>query len=119
MASSLLGLAPDGGYLAICITTDAGGLLHHLFTMTPRKREAVCFCGPCPAGWLLAEVSRPGCYPTPCSMECGLSSMAPKRHRDRPTDLRQLHHTRMTGERQPEIDSVENRTNIGEIGKRH
>src|SRR4030095_13846881 len=35
MASSLLGLAPGGGYLAICITTDAGGLLHHLFTLTP------------------------------------------------------------------------------------
>lgn len=35
MTSSLLGLAPGGGYLAICITTDAGGLLHHLFTITP------------------------------------------------------------------------------------
>jgi len=34
MASSLLGLAPGGGYLAIHITVDAGGLLHHLFTMT-------------------------------------------------------------------------------------
>src|SRR5512146_933493 len=35
MASSLLGLAPGGGYLAIHITADAGGLLHHLFTITP------------------------------------------------------------------------------------
>ena len=34
MASSLLGLAPGGGYLAICITANAGGLLHHLFTIT-------------------------------------------------------------------------------------
>ena len=34
MASSLLGLAPGGGYLAIRITADAGGLLHHLFTIT-------------------------------------------------------------------------------------
>src|SRR5512139_1726690 len=34
MASSLLGLAPGGGYLAIHITADAGGLLHHLFTIT-------------------------------------------------------------------------------------
>lgn len=53
MASSLLGLAPGGGYLAIHITADAGGLLHHLFTITPhllRDELAVCFCGPHPAG---------------------------------------------------------------------
>ena len=31
---SLLGLAPDGGYLAAHITMGAGGLLHHLFTIT-------------------------------------------------------------------------------------
>ena len=59
MASSLLGLAPGGGYLAIRITTDAGGLLHHLFTITPRNRGAVCFCGPHPAGYLLTEDSPP------------------------------------------------------------
>lgn len=59
MASSLLGLAPGGGYLTICITANAGGLLHHLFTITPRKREAVCFCGPFPAGSLLTEASPP------------------------------------------------------------
>jgi len=62
MASSLLGLAPGGGYLAIHITADAGGLLHHLFTIThplPSLPQigggfgwgwAVCFCGPRPAG---------------------------------------------------------------------
>ncbi len=33
--SSLLGLAPGGGYLATRITARAGGLLHHLFTITP------------------------------------------------------------------------------------
>jgi len=33
--SPLLSLAPGGGYLAICITANAGGLLHHLFTITP------------------------------------------------------------------------------------
>ena len=33
--SSLLGLAPGGGYLATHITVRAGGLLHHLFTLTP------------------------------------------------------------------------------------
>jgi hypothetical protein len=30
----LLGLAPGGGYLAARVTTNAGGLLHHLFTIT-------------------------------------------------------------------------------------
>jgi hypothetical protein len=49
--SSLLGLAPGGGCLAARITADAGGLLHHLFTVTsPPEGEAVCFCGPNPAG---------------------------------------------------------------------
>src|SRR3972149_10300772 len=103
MASSLLGLAPGGGYLAIHITADAGGLLHHHFTITPsplRVRVAVCFCGPDPAGSLLAEVPRPGGYPTPCSMECGLSSIPTTQNRDHPTDLRQVHHTRKGGERQ-------------------
>ena len=49
--SSLLGLAPDGGYLATCITAGAGGLLHHLFTIASQlAAEAVCFCGPLPVG---------------------------------------------------------------------
>jgi len=34
------------------------------------------------------RVPRPGCYPTPCSMECGLSSAPTTQDRDRPTDLR-------------------------------
>jgi len=46
--SSLLGLAPGGGYLAARITADAGGLLHRLFTLTPEGAD--CFCGPDPAG---------------------------------------------------------------------
>lgn len=56
--SPLLGLAPGGGCLAAGIAADAGGLLHHLFTLTsavraPRGRafpdvEAVVFCGPIP-----------------------------------------------------------------------
>jgi len=37
------------------------------------------------------RVPRPGCYPTPCSMECGLSSIPTTQNRDRPTDLRQLY----------------------------
>lgn len=36
---SLLGLAPGGVYTAITITRDAGGLLHHLFTLTPFGRS--------------------------------------------------------------------------------
>ncbi len=32
--SLLLGLARNGGYQATRITADAGGLLHHLFTIT-------------------------------------------------------------------------------------
>ena len=50
---SLLDLAPDGGCLAACIAAGAGGLLHHLFTISltppPWERErvrVVCFCGP-------------------------------------------------------------------------
>ena len=54
----LLDLAPGGGCLATGITTCAGGLLHHLFTLTPALMltnpvelwvtgtGAVCFCGP-------------------------------------------------------------------------
>ena len=105
MTSSLLGLAPDGSYLAIHITADAGGLLHHLFTIT---------FTPCGVNWLFVSVAlvrqvsssrrvpRPGCYPTPCSMECGLSSISTTQDRDRPTDLRRQYHTRERTERQPQ-----------------
>jgi hypothetical protein len=31
------------------------------------------------------RVPRPGCYPTPCSVECGLSSIPTTQDRDRPT----------------------------------
>ena len=69
--SPLLGLAPGGGYLAICITANAGGLLHHLFTLTAltpsplpegegrRGEGATCFCGPFPAGSRLSAVTPP------------------------------------------------------------
>ena len=46
------------------------------------------------------RVPRPGCYPTPCSMECGLSSIPTTQNRDRPTDLKRLHHTRSMKARQ-------------------
>ena len=33
-AHHLLGLASGGVYIAICITANTGGLLHHRFTLT-------------------------------------------------------------------------------------
>ncbi|MBV6452359.1 MAG: hypothetical protein MHPDNHAH_03116 [Anaerolineales bacterium] len=66
----------------------------------------------------LRRLPHPGDYPTPCSMECGLSSMATTRHRDRPTDLRQVHHTRKAKERQQrEPGSNERPTQIVGIDK--
>jgi hypothetical protein len=65
--SSLLGLAPGGGYLAACIAADAGGLLHRLFTMTALQRLSVSVA-------LSGKLPRPGVSPVPCSTECGLSS---------------------------------------------
>ena len=50
------------------------------------------------------RVPRPGCYPTPCSMECGLSSAPTTQSRDRPTDLRRRYHTRKKTRRQPQRD---------------
>ena len=55
-AHHLLGLASGGVYLAICITTNTGGLLHHRFTLTHLRVRSI-FCGTDPAdcsGWLLA-----------------------------------------------------------------
>ena|SRR3990172_9453406 len=84
--SPLLGLAPGGGYLAVRIAANAGGLLRHLFTIT--TRVAVCFCGPFRQVHASRRFPRPGCYPTPCSMECGLSSTPSTQGRDCPIGLR-------------------------------
>jgi hypothetical protein len=65
--SSLFGLAPGGGYLAACITADAGGLLHRLFTMTAFRRLSVSVARS-------GKLPHPGVSPVPCSVECGLSS---------------------------------------------
>ena len=43
---SLLGLAPGGGYLAARIAADAGGLLHHLFTITSAQGKGGLFLWP-------------------------------------------------------------------------
>ena len=72
------------------ITTVAGGLLHHRFTLAsvgtaqctaPTRRRYVSVAR---SGRLL----HPGCYPASRSTECGLSSTRPKPSRDHPTSLR-------------------------------
>ena len=62
-------LAPGGVYLAGRVTSVAGGLLHHRFTLTARRagRRSV-FCGTVP------RVTPGGRYPPPCPVEPGLSS---------------------------------------------
>ena len=45
---------------------------------------------------------RPGCYPTPCSMECGLSSIPTTQDRDCPINLRSFDDTLWGDESQPE-----------------
>jgi hypothetical protein len=53
---SLLGLAPGGGYLASGITAAAGGLLHHLFTVT--EKFGGLFLWPYPANYFAPGVTR-------------------------------------------------------------
>ena len=57
------------------------------FSPLPPQGGSGLFLWPYPA-----SLPRPGCYPTLCSTECGLSSTPTTRSRDRPTDLRCLHH---------------------------
>ncbi len=91
----LLDLAPGGGYLAADITACAGGLLHHLFTLTTfflTPRQNPKDLGEAGRGLRFISVAlsvrlpRPGGYPAPCPVECGLSSMALS-HRGHPTSL--------------------------------
>jgi hypothetical protein len=60
----------------------------HHHCIIPKNEAAVCFCGPFPASLRLSAVPRPGCSPTPCSMECGLSSILIMQNRDCPTSLK-------------------------------
>jgi len=91
---SLLGLAPGGGYLAARIAADAGGLLHHLFTLTLTPSPspegegegmgATCFCGPNPAGFPVPGFPRRRAlwsadFPRPLAYALG---------RDRPASLK-------------------------------
>ena len=76
--SSLLGLAPGGGYLAADIAAGAGGLLHRLFTITALRRLSVSVA-------LSGKLPRPGVSPVPCSLECGLSSILRRSAKPRPS----------------------------------
>ena len=73
-----LGLAPGGVYLAVPVTRDAGGLLHHRFTLTPPSRAvAVCFLWHFPAG-------HPG-LPLATTLPCGVRTfLGPGRPGPRP-----------------------------------
>ena len=66
-----LGLAPDGVYLAARVTTNAGGLLHHPFTLTGRNRRSTFCC-------TFPRVTPGGRYPPSCPVESGLSSTIPE-----------------------------------------
>jgi hypothetical protein len=72
---ALSGLAPGGVYLASPVTREAGGLLHHRFTLTwpptcetqdHARRSVLCGTG--------LRVTPSGRYPPPCSAEPGRSS---------------------------------------------
>src|SRR6478735_5886168 len=70
-----LDLAPGGVYLAARVTSNAGGLLHHRFTLTAgRSRRRFVLCGTVP------RVTPGGCWPPPCPVEPGLSSTLPEGH---------------------------------------
>jgi hypothetical protein len=76
---SLSDLAPGEVYRADRVTTTAGGLLHHRFTLTGNlsPRRSV-LCG------TVSRVTPGGCYPPPCSAEPGRSSVPGGRPRGGP-----------------------------------
>ena len=91
-----LDLAPGGVYLAAWVTPDAGGLLHHRFTLTGvvGTAPAVCFLWHCPAGrpgWLLAT-----------TLPCGVRTFLGNPGFPRPSArlvCRRVHGTAPTGAR--------------------
>jgi hypothetical protein len=83
----------------------------HSYRPYPRRgKRATCFCGPFRQVHASRRFPRPGCYPTLCSVECGLSSTPSTQGRDRPTDLWPAHHTPFTCTRQLEPRS---RSHVG------
>ncbi len=76
---SLLGLAPGGVYRAKRVTSPAGALLPHLFTLTSRQSAGrFIFCGTIP------NLAAGGRYPPPCPTVPGLSSRSLARTGDHP-----------------------------------
>src|SRR3954467_13407232 len=76
---SLSDLAPGGVCRATRVTPDAGGLLHHRFTLTSsHATRRSDFCGTFP------RVPSGRCYRPPCPVEPGLSSADVRRHLTRP-----------------------------------
>ena len=67
---------------------------------------------------------RPGCYPTPCSVECGLSSIPTTQDRDCPTNLSAMHDKPRWRVSQPlkrNLSLILGKTllNVGVFDKRH
>ena len=67
--TALFGLAPRGVYRALAVTSAGGGLLPHLFTLTPVKERFV-FCGTVH----LPQAEFPGFPGARCPQVFGLSS---------------------------------------------
>src|SRR5690606_9864223 len=66
----LSGLAPGEVCLAGYVTMSPGGLLHHPFTLTAaRGRRRSSLCG------TVSRITPGGCYPPPCPVEPGRSSV--------------------------------------------
>jgi hypothetical protein len=84
-----LDLAPGGVYLAVSVTCDAGGLLHHRFTLTLQPRLK--------GGLLSVALSRGsprvGVTDHPAVWSPDLPHRAPKDRRDRPADSPARQHT--------------------------
>ncbi len=102
--SSLLDLAPDGGYLAARIAANAGGLLHRLFTMTGAQTSAPKFVAELkhrtPQPRLLFSVALPTDFSVPgfprrrALRSTDFPRLTATESRDRPTGLRRIYHTR-------------------------
>ena len=69
----LLGLAPSGGYRAVRVTSNAGALLPHRFTLTCAARERTAIGGLLSAA-LNRQVTPSWLSPALCPLESRLSS---------------------------------------------
>ena len=68
-SATLFGLAPDGVHLACRVTTTAGGLLPHPFTLTPGTSPVAVY-----SLLHMTGITPPGRYPASYPTEPGLSS---------------------------------------------